>query len=298
MSRIHLLTAFLLSLLCTPLVAEEVSLPHQGLTLGGELRVPEGKRLGDGPVVLMTHGTLAHGRMEIMQTLQDLLADKGYASLAINLSLGLDGRRGMFDCSLPQNHRHTDAMKEIGVWFGWLKEKGAKEIVLLGHSRGGNQTAWFAAEYDDAALAKVVLIAPMTWSKKGAGEGYRREHGKDLRAAYANAEKQVAQGRGDAMLKGVGFLHCSQATVSAAAFVDYYRDEPRFDSPALLQKIAKPVLVIAGSEDNVVANLVAEVQPQAEGERVQLAIIDGADHFFRDLYAEEAVDLITSFIGK
>jgi pimeloyl-ACP methyl ester carboxylesterase len=298
MHRILSVAALALLLVGMDVRAEEVSLPYQKLTLRGELRVPEGKNMAAGPLVLMTHGTLAHGRMEIMQTVQDLLADKGYASLAINLSFGQDRRVGMVDCAMPQNHRHTDAMNEIGAWLAWLKGKGANQVVLLGHSRGGNQTAWFAAEHDDAAISRVVLIAPMTWSKKGAGEGYRREHGKDLRAAYGKAEKELAKGKGDALLQGVGFLHCPEASVTAASFVDYYREEPRFDTPSLLKHIKKPVLVIAGSEDNVVANLVPDVEPLADGKRVQLQIIDGADHFFRDLYAEEAVDHIAVFIGE
>jgi len=33
-----------------------------------------------------------------------------------------------------------------------------------------------------------------------------------------------------------------------------------------------------------------------DGKRAQFKVIEGADHFFRDLYAEDAVDVITPFL--
>jgi pimeloyl-ACP methyl ester carboxylesterase len=278
--------------------AEQVALPYKGLTLQGELRLASGKGIGEGPLVLMTHGTLAHGRMEIMQGFQDLLGQKNISSLAINLSLGLDKREGMFDCATLQRHKHTDAMDEIGAWLAWAKQKGAKNVVLLGHSRGGNQTAWFAAEQPDPTISKVILVAPMTWSKETVSADYKQSNGAELGPIYAHAEKLVGSRNSDQLLKSVGFLHCQKANVTAAAFVDYYRNESRFDTPNLLGKISQPVLVIVGSDDSVVKNLASEVEPLADGKRITLQIVDGADHFFRDLYAEEAVDAMVPFINK
>ena len=83
-----------------------------------------------GPVLLMTHGTLAHNKMEIMATLQTLFAERGLSSLAISLSLGLDDRTGMYDCATPHRHRHADALGEIGAWLRWLKEQGAEPVSL------------------------------------------------------------------------------------------------------------------------------------------------------------------------
>lgn len=277
--------------------ADEVTIKHNGLTLVGELQVPEGKTLASGPLVLMTHGTLAHGRMEIMEALQNGLLDRGIASLAINLSLGLDSRRGMYECEVPHTHRHTDAMGEIGAWLAWAKAQGAKEVVLLGHSRGGNQTAWFAAENDDAAVKKVVLVAPATWSSEGMHEGYRKAYGKELKPVYERAKKLVDNRRGQEILDEVDFLHCPGTKVSAASFANYYGNEPRMDTPGLLNKINEPVLVIAGSEDTVVAGLIPKTQPLADSGKVELVVIDGADHFFRDLYADEVVEAVVSFIG-
>lgn len=275
--------------------AEEVTIPYHGLRLVGELRVPDGAGLASGPLVLMTHGTLAHGGMEIMQAMQQGLFDQGVASLAINLSLGLDNRRGMYDCNVVHTHRHTDAMGEIGAWLAWAKTRGAKDVVLLGHSRGGNQTAWFAAENDDASVRKVVLVAPATWSRESQISGYRSAYGKDLAEVYGHAQHVLSTRGGKGMLKA-GFVYCPDADVMASSFVDYYADEPRMDTPSLFSKINEQVLVIAGSEDTVVEGLIEKTMPVAEAGAVQLVVVDGADHFFLDLYAEEAVDAIVAFL--
>lgn len=275
--------------------AEEVSLKHQGLTVTANLETT-GDDWTTKPVILMTHGTLAHNRMEIMETLQTAFKERGYSTLAINLSLGLSDRKGMYDCATPHTHRHTDAVEEIGVWLDWLKGKGASSVVLLGHSRGGNQTAWFAQEHDNALIRSVVLVAPQVWSGKYAADDYMKRFNKPLAPQLAKAEKLISSGKAEQMMKGVDFVYCEKTSATARAFVSYHSSDKRMDTPYLVGKITKPVLVIAGSEDTVVTGLVEKMQPLADGKRVTLSVIDGADHFFRDLYAEEVADGAVAFI--
>lgn len=291
------LIAALLLLLSPNLHAEEVTLSHNGLSLRANLE-QAGDNWTDGPVVLMTHGTLAHNRMEIMATLQALMKERGISSLALTLSLGLSDRQGMYDCAVPHTHKHTDALNEIGLWLDWLKGKGVKHVVLLGHSRGGNQTAWFAAEKDQAAISCLVLVAPSVWSEKKAQTEYQKSYGKPLAPVLAKAEKLVRQGKGTAIMEQVDFIYCPQTRVTAEAVVSYYRPDTRMDTPTLLTQIDKPVLVIIGSEDTVVEGLKQEMAKVGK-DNVNYEVIDGADHYFRDLYAEELVDVAEGFIkGK
>jgi len=283
-------------LLVSSAKAAEEHLVYQGRMLVANLELAQGKSLRDG-VVLMTHGTLAHGRMEIMATQQQLLKERGINSLSITLSLDRSDRHGMFDCSETHTHRHTDAMDEIGQWLEWLKTRDVGKVTLLGHSRGGNQTAWFASEHDDAIIDRVVLIAPATWSAEYQEQDYRKRYHTELNPVFSRAEKLVKAGKGDSLMRHTGFIYCEDATVSAEAFVDYYHRDKRRDTPYLLKQIDKPVLVIAGSEDTVVSGLIPAVEKLADGKQVQLRVIDGADHFFRDLYAEEAADHIAEFMG-
>lgn len=276
---------------------DDVSVEHAGLKLNASWK-PAGEDWQSQPVLLMTHGTLAHGRMEIMATLQQLMADAGLSSLSITLSLGQNDRHGMYDCATLHTHRHTDALDEIGVWLHWLKAQGAEQVVLLGHSRGGNQTAWFAAERDDPVISKVVLIAPQTWSEQQDASGYEKRYGEPLGKLLAQAQAQVDAGNGNAEIKTRGFIYCPDATATADAVLSYYRPEPRMDTPSLLPKIGKPVLVIAASEDESVRGLPERLAPQAEQGGIELVVIDGADHFFRDLYADEVLEAIQAFIGE
>jgi len=47
----------------------------------------------------------------------------------------------------------------------------------------------------------------------------------------------------------------------------------------------------------VIEGLIGKVEPLADGEHVTLVVIDGADHFFRDLYAEDIADNIAETLG-
>ena len=273
----------------------EVQIPFQQLKLNANLEIAQGKSLADG-VFLMMHGTLAHGELEILQSLQSQLKERGYNSLSMTLSLGLSDRKGIYDCSIPHTHKHEDALNEIDAWKTWLKKEGANKIYLLGHSRGGNQIAWFAAERADPSVPKVILIAPMTWSKERADQYYQRAYKKDISPIIAEAEKMVMEGNSKSWMEHVDFVYCRDAKVQAASFVSYHGNEPRLNTSFHLPEIKVPVLVFAGTEDSLVTNVIEETEPLADGKKITLIKIDGADHFFRDLYTDDIVEHIIEFI--
>lgn len=275
--------------------AEPVTLTHQGLQVSAEL-----ERAGDNwqarPVILLLHGTLAHHRMEIIRTLQQLFLERGYSSLAINLSLGQSNRSGMYDCATPHRHRHTDAVDEIGLWVDWLQGQEVRSVVLFGHSRGGNQVARYAAAHDSPQIHSVVLAAPQTWSAGYDQKNYQSRYNKPLAAELNKAEALVAKGQGDTLMQPVDFLYCQQTAATARAFLSYHQPDPRMDTPSVVRDIRKPVLVVAGSEDETVRDLPQKMAAAQPGPHAQLITLDGADHFFLDLYAEELADAAVAFI--
>ena len=275
--------------------ANEVTLPYKGLTLNAKLELAAGKTATDG-MILITHGGLAHREMEPYPYLQDLFKKKGYSTLAINLSLGLNNRHAMYDCKVTHRHHYTDAADEIGAWVDWLKKQGTKRVTLLGHSRGAGETALYAVERDNSLVKSVILLAPDTRETNDA-VAYQRRYKKPLAPALEKAQKLIKEGKGNTVLNHTSFLYCPDTSVAADTFVSYYGPDPRLDTAYLISKISKPTLLVLAGDDEILVNS-KKFMRLADGKRVQIKVIDGADHFFRDLFADEAVDVIDAFLKR
>lgn len=273
-----------------------VELEINGAVAFGDLVEPDGGGREKG-VLVITHGTLAHKDMEIIAALQAALAERGIASLAHTLTLGMDRRKGMFDCANPHRHRHEDGVAEIGAWISWLKANGAGPLTLLGHSRGGNQAAWFAAGPGKGRLNALVLLAPMMRAPgSDPAAAYKKRFKAGLGPILTKAKALIAGGAGATLMDLPGFLYCPNSKASAKSVVSYYGPEPRRDTPALLPKLGVRVLVIAGSADTVVPNVAERVRPLADGKKIQLRVVEDAGHLFNDFYIEDAADLVTEFL--
>ncbi|WOJ92696.1 alpha/beta hydrolase [Congregibacter variabilis] len=294
--RLSMITLLVLITLCVcgaKVAAEDIALSDQQPTLSARLVRSDSWPQGDVAVIL--HGTLSHRDTEIIQSLESLLGDEGVSTLAINLSLGVEDRKQALPCDGPHRHRESDASIELARWSAWLTTQGVREFTAIGHSRGANQIARYVLDTADPLAARLILIAPPQWSSQKTQDAYRDRHGKPLTTLLAQAQEQSANERGDALLPGnLGLLYCQNTRATAASFLSYYSDDPLRDTPTLIAGISRPVLVIAGSEDEVASGL-----PTAIAERAPRALveeIDGADHFFRDLYADELVEIAIDFM--
>ncbi len=277
--------------------AQEVSFPYKGLTLNANLELAANSKIADG-VILITHGGLGHYGMKVMVYLQKLLKDRGYNSLAINLSLAINNRHGTYDCAITHRHTNDDAVAEIGAWTDWLKQQGVTRITLLGHSRGGAQTALYASQTKNRLIKAVVLIAPATRDNTDAAT-YQHNFNRPLASVLEGAQGLHKAGKDSAVLDKISLLTCGDTSATANSFLSYYAPAAqilRVDTPALLSKIKQPVLVVVAGKDETVVDLDKKIAPLADGKHVQMKVIEGADHALRDLYADEAVDAIDVFL--
>lgn len=279
--------------LSAPVQAEAVQLQHNGRTLNADLALPPDGNIRNGVVVLV-HGTLMHGRMEIMAALQKGLAERGVGSLAVTLSLGLDDRRGPYDCATPHRYMLDETAREIGAWTRWAKDRGAARVDLAGHSRGGAQAAYALAKAATSDVRRLVLIAPTTFDAGEVVTGYERNFGLPLAPLLAGAMGLVATP--DALLRPVGFLYCRDTAVAPRTFLDTYTGSERHDTPTLLPHIGAPTLVVVAGKDDVVRDLDRRVQ--AVPGRIRVVSVDGADHQFRDLYGEDLADAVAAFVKE
>ncbi|RXH24865.1 MULTISPECIES: alpha/beta fold hydrolase [Bradyrhizobium] len=278
---------------------QELELSVEGRTTLATLRTPAS--MGpDTPLVVMTHGTLAHKDMEVIQGVAKALEQRGIASLAHTLSLGLDRRKGMYDCAVRHDHLTDDAVAEIGAWVTRAKDM-SRLVFALGHSRGGNQVARYLAASETPPVAGAVLLAPVTAEAEAdLRASYAKTYGKPLDPFLEQATKAVAAGRGGEWMDVPGFIYCRNAVVTARAFASFYAADAGQDTAALVARTKLPVLVFAATKDSVVPDVATAFAPLtgSSGGRVQLDTIEDADHFFRDLFAEDVADRIAEFIKQ
>lgn len=286
---------YLFCVFSVPVHAAEVTIPFQDLKLNANLELVAGKQIADG-VIVITHGGLAHRDIETITYLQSQLTSRGYNTLAINLSLGINNRHGLYDCKVTHRHLHADAADEIDAWIQWLDKEGARQVTLLGHSRGAGQTAFYAAEHDNALVNAVVLMAPQT-SDNG-GDGYQRRYQQPLQPLLQQAQQLVQGGKGETLLQHANLMFCHDTTVTADTFVSYFGPDPRLNTPTLIPRLKVPTLILVAGEDEIVVGLNKKVTPLVDGKRIKMRVIDGADHFFRDLYTDDAADEIEAFLAE
>jgi len=269
--------------------ASPVQLMHQGLRLNGELYA---ENKDSDTIFLLVHGTWGHGKMEIISGMQSRLGELGENSLGLTLSLGLDNRHGFLGCSESIVARHDAAIEEIRQWIELLNDKWTN-IIIVGHSRGGNQVALYNQTDVDPFVKKLVLIAPMTWSKTQAELQYKSRFGHDLPALIAQARTYPL----DSFFQA-GLINCDDNEVSAGSFLSYYSANPNKNTSQLLENIERPTLLFLGSEDELSKKYIDQKQGYLTSELVSEITIDGAGHFFLDLYLDELVESMLEWVKE
>ena len=278
--RVRVLFAALAVFACPSLAAAEpVQIKPSLLKLNGNLEVPAGKKVEDGRVLILLHGTLSYAGQETMAALQKNLLAHGVASLAITLSLGIDDRKGPRACDVVHDYALAGAKREIGLWMEWLNAQHAKAIDLLGFSQGGAQVAALAPEL--TTVRRIILVAPAFANSAEQETNYQRAFDHPLKPELEEARKLPLEKR------AVDFLTCKQAPVLGATFLYGYAPRPS----SLAARTGHPTLVVIAGKDEVLPDLKTKLPSD-----VKPVVIEGASHFFPDLFNEEAADAIAKFI--
>ena len=287
----------ILWLIAFDLAAAEIQIRHDGLALNGRLFQPEERGLSNG-VLLIVHDTLTSNDADGIAGLQSHLLHHGLASLAINLTLGVDDRRGPYDCARPHFHRHQDAVGEIAAWMDWLGRSAPGGVTLVGYGRGANQAAQYAIKHADERLQGLVMAAPMLFDRARIASAYQSRSQFPLAPITRHARNLMIKRKSRELLYRIEFLSCTQSDVSAGSVLSYYAEDRNQHTPHLLPAIAKPVLVVAAGYDPQVDQLIQEVGPLADGEHLQLQMVEASDARFGGSNAEQLANAIIRFMAR
>jgi len=215
------------------------------------------------PAVLLLHGFLQTREFSTVATLARGLQDEGYSVLSPTLSLNIPNRTQSLACEAVHKHSMEDDVAEIGRWVAWLKSRGHRSIVLVGHSFGSLQLLAYLSAKPDSAV-KAYIGASLIEAQIGTAN----------RPALITQLENRVHGKQRALVTQT-LSFCKKYPSTPEGLLSYARwDQARV--LAALRQSPVNVNLIMGEEDNMLERgwLKALQHMQAP-----MVIVKGASHF-------------------
>jgi pimeloyl-ACP methyl ester carboxylesterase len=230
--------------------------------------------------VIWIHGAAENFYSPAYLAISKALAQQGYSVISGNTRMhdlgnveawrGEKRIRGGTYWGVP-----SEQVRDIAAWIDLADQLGFKQVVLAGHSAGGNAVREYQAQTQDTRVAGVVLasgdvrpdtrVPPAEWISK--------------------AKQDIADGRPEELVQGP-FL-------SAATFLDIVNRPPEFtdffgelSGNAGVTRIHCPLLIILGANGDVgneedLDKIQAAIQRlPTRPSRLDTALIQGAAHMY------------------
>ena len=224
------------------------------------------------------------------------LAERGYPCITANTRMhdlgtvaGFRGEkriRGGCYWGVP-----SEEMRDLAAWINFAKDRGFKEVVLVGHSAGATAVRAYQSEKQDPRVVGLVL----------ASGGVRPFNEKPDPQLLTQATKLVADGRGDDLLRFPTKHRPYPSFVSAATYLDGAKMAPEqkdffgVETPRpAVQRVRCPILAFFGTKGDVGTEadlklLKTCVKRQPIGpSRADTVMIRNADHIYQGEEAQVA----------
>ncbi len=215
------------------------------------------------PAVLLLHGFLQTREFSTVATLARGLQDEGYSVLSPTLSLNIPHRTQSLACEGVHKHNMDDDVAEIGRWVGWLKSRGHRSIILVGHSFGSLQLLAYLSAKPDSAV-KAYIGASLIEAQIGTA---------NRPALIAQLENRVHGKQRALVTQTLSF--CKKYPSTPEGLLSYARwDQARV--LAALRQSPVGVNLIMGEEDNMLERGWLRALQHMQ---VPMVIVKGASHF-------------------
>ena len=259
----------------------EVTTPEGIVLSGAYFAAADASQSHPIDAILFFHGDGGHFYSRLYLELGQYMAKRGIAFLTANrrghdhLANGVRGGplAGYAFESVD------DSRADFAAWLELLREKGHSHIAIGGHSGGAVRAAYAQAKEQFAGVSAVIPVSPGEYNH----EGVVTLHGEDFSKPFEDAERNVAEGRPEVLLRpGVPW----GSVWSAGAYVDCFNRDNRYSVTTHAANTACPTLFIFGSEECAVGG--SQELPVCGAARrglaavgyphVKVVEIDGANH--------------------
>lgn len=215
------------------------------------------------PAVLLLHGFLQTREFPTVATLARGLQDEGYAVLLPTLSLNIPNRAQSLACEAIHKHSLDDDVAEIRHWVNWLKARGHRSIVLVGHSFGSLQMVAYLSARPDPAV-KAFIGASLIEAQIGASA---------RPALIAQLQSRIRDRQRTLVTHTLSF--CKQYPSTPEGLLSYVRwDQARL--LAALKQSPVGMKLIMGDSDSVLERGWLQTLQRVQ---VPMVIVKGASHF-------------------
>ncbi|MFN3594509.1 MAG: alpha/beta hydrolase [Thiobacillaceae bacterium] len=277
--RLTLLLGVLLGF--TQAWAERVTLDlRPGLTAHAEYR-PGAE---DKPAVLILHGFLQTHNFPTVHNLADGLASAGYSVLTPTLTLGVTHRRQSLSCEAIHTHTHEGNVREIDAWLRWLKARGHRRIVLIGHSLGSAELLLYLQARRPGDVVHFIALSLVESRSDDQPDG--------LEALRQAMRQRVA--RGDRSLLSHPLSFCRNFNAAPQTFASYLAITPERLLAAAKGLPIPATFIMGGGDERLGSGWIERLERTGR----TVIVIPNASHFLDGEHEFELIDTVLATLKQ
>jgi len=236
------------------------------------------------PAILILHGFLQMHTANTIIQLSSHLTTEGFSVLAPSLTLGINKRKQSLSCEAIHTHSMNDDIDEIDFWVKWLKNKGFKDIYIIGHSYGSLHSIIYSSKKYDPVVRKIIATSLVDNVHSVGKENHQRQ--------LASVKNKIKNK--DHSLEKYKISFCKEYVSPPSEFLSYAQWNQN-KITGLLNDIKTPVHIILGSNDKRIDK---KWPNRLKNAGAKLTLINGANHFFAAEHEFDLADLVISLINN
>lgn len=216
-------------------------------------------------------------------------SNRGTAKISKIKKIDKRKRKGSTSFLMGEAHEiFTDCTDDIQGAVNLAKEKGAREIYLIGHSTGCQKSIYYLSQIKNQNNIKgVVLLCPLS----DYADFIKSVEPSEAKMLQSIAKKLIKEGKPHELIP----LNLWPYMHDAQRFLSLYTPDSKEEifcysqknkNPKTFQKVRLPILVVFAEKDEYldrpISKLIKWFSEKSKAIKIDFSIIKGADHGFSD----------------